>query len=184
MNKEIISDDFLLIPKSTDIRCFSCSKRNTESEEPFYLTEWELSTGASTDGIHYCQSCIINRGEPSMTILVDSKNRKSTRENKITPTTVFTLTFTTLDLNYSNISISEKIHNVRLDLNKAAVEDKFGDIIRAYNDPSISTIQGMFNGKYVNIEKKYISGYFVDVLHRVEGESCQNPEDDSPPWNP
>jgi hypothetical protein len=180
-----MNEDFFPISKDTDVKCYRCKKENTQSEEQFYLTEWELSTGASTDGIYYCHSCIINSGEHTMITLLEPKNPKSDKKDKNVPVTVFTLTFATIDLNYSNVSISKKVPNSRLELNESVLNDHFDDIIRDYNDPSISTIKGVFNGKYVNVEKKYISGFFVDVLHKVEGEACNGFDNDGlPPWNP
>ena len=51
--------DFAVIKKGTNERCFSCGVRNTKNTNTlFYLTEWELVTGASTDGLIYCENCI------------------------------------------------------------------------------------------------------------------------------
>lgn len=50
-------DDFLLLPRSKDHKCLKCGA--TGSDKIFYLTEWTLSTGASTDGVVYCESCIL-----------------------------------------------------------------------------------------------------------------------------
>lgn len=56
-----INDDFLLISKekkNRNIKCFNCGVSNSKKDIEIYLTEWELSTGASTDGIYYCRTCI------------------------------------------------------------------------------------------------------------------------------
>lgn len=52
-----VGDDFLLLSRSNKHQCFQCDA--TGSDKVFYLTEWTLSTGASTDGVVYCESCIL-----------------------------------------------------------------------------------------------------------------------------
>ncbi len=52
-----VGDDFLLLPRSNKHECLQCG--TTGNDKRFYLTEWTLSTGASTDGVVYCESCIL-----------------------------------------------------------------------------------------------------------------------------
>jgi hypothetical protein len=51
MTDDIVKVD---VPKST--KCYHCS--NNAEHLTFYLTEWCIMTGASTDGLYYCEDCI------------------------------------------------------------------------------------------------------------------------------
>lgn len=52
-----VSDDFLLLSRSNKHQCLQCG--TTGSDKVFYLTEWEFSTGATTDGVIYCEPCVL-----------------------------------------------------------------------------------------------------------------------------
>lgn len=52
-----VGDDYLLLPRSDSHRCANCGTVGVD--KIFYMTEWEMMTGASTDGITYCEECII-----------------------------------------------------------------------------------------------------------------------------
>ena len=52
-----VGDDFLLLPRSNKHQCLQCGA--TGDDKVFYLTEWTLLTGASTNGVVYCEPCIL-----------------------------------------------------------------------------------------------------------------------------
>ena len=51
------NDDFERADVPEDTKCASYKCENTARDMPFYLTEWEIKTGASTDGLYYCEEC-------------------------------------------------------------------------------------------------------------------------------
>jgi len=53
----IDDDDFLHVKPKRSKKCSGC--KNKPRDHNFYLTEWEFTTGASTDSILYCEECII-----------------------------------------------------------------------------------------------------------------------------
>lgn len=62
----IQNTDFLPVDKDgfyKKEKCFYCKSVNRESDVQFYLTEWELTTGGSSQfGIIYCETCIKKEG--------------------------------------------------------------------------------------------------------------------------
>ena len=50
--------DFAKIKVGENQKCYSYKCDSSPLEMPFYLTEWELVTGASTDGLVYCERCV------------------------------------------------------------------------------------------------------------------------------
>lgn len=40
-------------------KCYSYKCDSSPLDMQFYITEWELTTGASTDGLIYCEKCIL-----------------------------------------------------------------------------------------------------------------------------
>ncbi len=56
--ERILNNDFAVIKVSKKQKCFSRNCNSSPSDTAFYLTEWELMTGASTDGLIYCEKCI------------------------------------------------------------------------------------------------------------------------------
>ena len=56
-----ISSDFLLVKVPLSTKCTTIYCKNKPKDMSFYLTEWELLTGASIDkGLYYCEKCILN----------------------------------------------------------------------------------------------------------------------------
>lgn len=50
-------DDFLLLEPSEHNKCYKCGTHGLL--EKFYLTEWCIMTGASSQyGLTYCESCL------------------------------------------------------------------------------------------------------------------------------
>ena len=76
----INNTDFLLIKNpSKKQKCATPKCNNTPSNNiNFYLTEWEFSTGASTDGIIYCEACVSEhlKGRNIMIILMPAPGKK------------------------------------------------------------------------------------------------------------
>lgn len=53
------SDDFERASLPKDTPCSSHGCENTAKDMPFFLTEWEIVTSTSTDGIYYCEECAL-----------------------------------------------------------------------------------------------------------------------------
>jgi hypothetical protein len=55
-------EDFFPINGRRKVKCYSHKCKNTSRNSEMYLTEWELNTGASSEGgLIYCIQCIINK---------------------------------------------------------------------------------------------------------------------------
>ena len=50
--------DFLSITTRPDDVCQTWKCHSRPEDTTFYLTEWHLVTGASTDGVVYCEKCV------------------------------------------------------------------------------------------------------------------------------
>ena len=52
--------DFAPIKVRVKHKCFTRNCLSSPKDMPFYLTEWEFSTGASSDrGLVYCEKCVL-----------------------------------------------------------------------------------------------------------------------------
>lgn len=157
-------DDLLLLSKDDNVRCYRCGLQNKESTTPFYLTEWELATGASSDfGITYCQWCIEKDQFDKRCGVFDFRKKKQ-QDTKVIKSKLI-LVFLLKDNIKHNIpfNLSVDLDKEYLHIPNDIVDEQFGDIIKWFTEGDKSTMIYKTCNAVLVLDRDAISGFRITI---------------------